>query len=234
MKIGIVVDQLVPGGVQKSAIREARELIKVGHQITLLVLIRRPYDYQYDDLIKNLKVVYISDFNPRFFRHPISIPYFAFLTHLHFINRFFVHYYTFFKDFDFLISHGTTTCITVSSISKHFQIPYLAFIWDPMLYIWNKVYSKTPLRFISPLIIYFIRRTERSFLNQATFVATPSKVHQRFIQDFYHIIPKVIYPGCDFPTANVPSHGLNILGYTRWEMAKNPELFIYLAKKMFI
>ncbi len=57
LRIAILIDQLVPGGVQKSAINEALELKKLDHQVTLFVLVRLNYFYQYEDLTRDLKVL---------------------------------------------------------------------------------------------------------------------------------------------------------------------------------
>jgi glycosyltransferase involved in cell wall biosynthesis len=231
LKIGILVDQLVPGGVQKSAIEEAKNLKTLGHEVILFVLIRLHYDYQYQDLSKGLKVVFLSDYNPRLFRRAIRITHFAFLTHLHLLNPFFAGRYTVLKKLDFIISHGTTTCITAQAISRKLKVPYMAFIWDPMIFIWDKVYSRQ-MRLLSYLVKPLIRHYERSFLNAAALVATSSRVHQQYIKNVYHVDPIIIHPGCFPPRTTPKKSGQLILGYTRWELAKNPDLFLWLAKKM--
>ena len=236
-KIGILIDQLVPGGVQKSAINEAANLIKLGYKITLFILVRQIYDYQYEDLIKGLPVVYLSDYNPRLFRKAIRLPYFFFLTHLHIFNPLFVKRYTPINKYDFLISHGTTTCITAAAISQKYNIPYLAYIWDPMLFILQKVYKPTMLRYLFIFFIPLIKYIEASFLRSAALVITPSQVHQKYIHHTYNINPKVVYPG-SYPSIDaikrLDKHNSRkfILAYTRWELAKNPYFYIWLAKKI--
>ncbi len=232
IKIGIIIDQLVSGGVQKSAIQEAKELKKLGHDVTLFVLVRLYYTYQYQDLSQGLKVIFLSDYNPIFFKRAYRIPYFAFLTHLHILNPFFARRYTMLKKLDFIISHGTTTCITAAAITKILKVPYMAFIYDPMLYILEKAYAKTPVRFFFPLIKPLTRYYERSFLISAALVVTQSKVHQNFIRENYAVDPIIIHPAC-VPVKHIPQKiSQDILGYTRWEMAKNPQLFLWLAKKL--
>jgi len=232
LKIGILIDQLVPGGVQKSAIREAKELIKLHHQVTLFVLIRQKYSYQYQDLIKGLKVVFLSDYNPILFHKPINIPYFSFLTHLHILSPFFVQRYTMLKNLDFIISHGTTTCITAAQISKKLHVPYLAYIWDPMIFILEKVYGKTLLKYFFLIIRPITQFYEQRFLNAAALVATSSKVHQKYIYDKYLINPIIIFPGCETIKNILKKTDNYILGYSRWELAKNPMLFLQIAQKI--
>lgn len=232
LRIGILVDQLVPGGVQKSAIEEAKSLKSFGHNVTLFVLVRYKYKYQYRDLSRGLKVIFLSDYNPWPFKKAFLIPYFAFLTHLHILNPFFVHRYKALKKVDFIISHGTTTCITAAAISKKLHIPYMAFIWDPMLFIWEKVYASKPVGFFSPVIKRLIYSYEQSFLTSAGIVATSSKVHQEFIKNVYHVNPFIIHPASIPPKKIPPKKDSFILGYTRWELKKNPQLFLWLAKKL--
>lgn len=232
LKIGVLIDQLVPGGVQKSAIEEAKNLKAMGHEVTLFVLVRLDYKYQYEDLSAGLKVVFLSDYNPKLFQQPLRIPYFSFLTHLHLLNPLFSHRYQILKQLDFIISHGTTTCITAQSISRKLKIPYMAFIWDPMIFIWEKVYTNTKLNYLSPLIKPLIRHYERSFLISAALVATSSRVHQQYIKNIYHVDPLIIHPGCIPPRKLPKKSNSYILGYSRWEMAKNPQLFLWLASKL--
>lgn len=230
LRIAVLIDQLVPGGVQKSAINEALEIKKLGHDATLFVLVKLKYPYQYNDLTKGLKVVYLSDFNPTFFKTPWRIPYFSFLTSLHLLNPFFAARYKILKKYDFMISHGTTTCITAAAISKKFRLNYAAFIWDPMLYILEKVYGNTPLKYIFPVLKIIIQIYERSFLLSAAIVATSSKVHKEFIKNRYQIDPIIIYPGCAVPKPAPKTKDMYLLGYTRWETAKNPSMFLELAR----
>ncbi len=232
LRIAILVDQLVSGGVQKAAIWEARELIKLGYQVTLFVLIKLKYDYQYEDLTDNLKVVYLSDFNPTFFKKAVHFPFFSYLTHLHLINPFFVYRYKFFKQYDLLISHGTTTCITAVAISRKYKLQYLAFIWDPLTFILEKIYGKhSVLKYFLKLILPIVKMYERDFLLGAALVVTPSKVHQKYLAKNYHVNPRVIYPGIEFGNTKRTRQGPYILGYTRWQLAKNPRFFLRLAQK---
>ncbi|OGD89262.1 hypothetical protein A3D81_00555 [Candidatus Curtissbacteria bacterium RIFCSPHIGHO2_02_FULL_40_17] len=232
LKIAILIDQLVSGGVQKAAIQEAKNLQKLGYTVALFVLVQLTYKYQYEDISEGLKVTYLSDHNPKLLRRAIRIPYFAFLTHLHLLNPFFAHRYKVLKKYDFIISHGTTTCITAAAISRNLQIPYMAFIWDPMIFILKKVYGKSLVRFFFPLIVPLVRYYERSFLTTAAIVATTSNLHKDFIKENYGVEPIIIHPGGISPDKIPSKTAARILGYTRWEMGKNPNLFIWLAKKL--
>lgn len=233
LHLGILVDQLVPGGVQRSAIQEARELKQLGHKVTLFVLVRHLNEPRSHDLARGIRVVYLSDYNPVIFNYPLRIPYFTFLTTLHILNPFFVYRYRkALSQIDFLISHGTTTCITAQAITRQLKIPYMAFIYDPMIYILEKVYGATPIRYLFPILKPLIRWYERGFLFSAALVATQSKVHQDFLKREYHINPRVIYLGHALKALVKQGRKHYLLGYTRWELAKNPHFFIRLAKAL--
>ena len=68
MKIAILIDLLVPGGVQKAAIEETKNLRSLGHDAQLFCLTRTNYDYQYQDLLQGLTIKYLADINPRLIR----------------------------------------------------------------------------------------------------------------------------------------------------------------------
>ena len=65
MKIAILIDLLVPGGVQKAAIEETKQLKSLGHDAQLFCLTRSRYDYQYQDLLKNLNIKKIVEGSAR-------------------------------------------------------------------------------------------------------------------------------------------------------------------------
>lgn len=60
MKIGILLRILWPAGAQKIAINEARELIRVGHDVKLYFLRSSEFGYRYDDLLCDLNYVVMS------------------------------------------------------------------------------------------------------------------------------------------------------------------------------
>jgi len=233
LKIAILIDLLVAGGVQKAAIHEAHELIKMGYTVTLFVLVRLKYDYQYEDISQGLTIIHLSDFNPSFFRRALRLPFFSFLTHLHLLSPYFVSRYHILKDYDFIISHGTTTCITAAAISKKWKIPYLAFIWDPLVFVLEKVYGQHfIIRKCIPFIKPLVEKYEKDFLYTAALVVTSSRVHQQYIMNKYSNNPLVVHPGMSTFSKTPPKSGRFVLGYTRWQLAKNPYFFLQLAKKM--
>ena len=232
MNIAVLIDLLVPGGVQKAAIEEVRNLRTSGHKAELFCLTRTRVDYQYEDLLKGIPVRYLSDRNPLFLQRAVKIPFFTFLTTNHLLSPFLAHRYRILKDFDLLIAHGTTTCPTALAVSRHFNVPYAAFIWDPMGFILHTVYRVTPLQYFSPLLDIIIRLVERRMLTNARLIVAPSSVHKRALQKAYGIQPIVIPPGHDFITKRKPGKRTYILGYSRWQKEKHPDFFLKLAQQV--
>lgn len=232
MKIGILIDQLVLGGVQKTALMEAKTLQKKGHQVTVLVLMRHNYTNQYADLTKNLKVRFLSDDYPYPLRRSFKFPIFSFLSTLHLLSPTLAPRVIRPKQFDLIISHGTTTCFTAQSLWQKLGIPYIAVVYDPMIYIFDKVYSKTPLRFLFPILAIITIAKERAFILNSLYTAVDSPVHQDYLKGVYNVIPEVIPLGCQ-PLKNPPKKlGTSILALSRWEKSKNPQLLLKLLQKI--
>lgn len=231
IKVAVLIDLLVPGGIQKAAIEEVKNLKSLGFKAELFCLVRKKYDYQYKDLTRNLKITYLSDFNPFPFKTTRKLPFFSFLTTNHLLNPLFVKRYQVLKQFNLIISHGTTTCFTARAVTKVFGIPYFAYIWDPMEFILNKIY-KNSLGFLYPAAKELVVKLETIIVRGAFLILTPSRVHQNYLKKSYRKRIEVIYPGYDF-FGRVREHRPRyILGYTRWQKEKNPDFFLKLAQKV--
>ena len=75
MKIVILVRILWSAGAPKKAIREAKELTQLGHQVELVFLRRSKQFNTYDDLLKDTKWKVITDYN-----NSILVPLYDYLT----------------------------------------------------------------------------------------------------------------------------------------------------------
>ena len=68
MKIGVLIDRLNVGGVEKIAIEEVRALIEAGHDAYLVVLRRKAVvENAFPDLLKDVPVIYLDDRLPSIF-----------------------------------------------------------------------------------------------------------------------------------------------------------------------
>src|SRR3989344_165039 len=152
LKIGILIDQLVAGGVQKTAIENVRTFNQLGHEAKLLVLMRRGYKKEFAPLVKSVPIEFLSDFYPKIFQPSIKFPIFAFFSSLHILSPFLAPMAIKKGEFDVIISHGSTTCFTAKAIKTRRKIPYVAILHDPMNYILEKVYSNSPLKPFFPIL----------------------------------------------------------------------------------
>lgn len=229
-KIAILIDQLIFGGVQKIAIEDARNFEKLGHEATLLVLMRKGANKNYKSYAKGVNVKFLSDSYPWPFSKSIKFPIFSFFSTLHILSPFLAPFNIKRGHFDIIVSHGTTTCFTAQGLKFFNNIPYIAFIHDPMNYILKTAYSNSPLRKLFPFMKPLLAYLEKKLIEQSEKVILDSKLHQEFISKTYKIKSIVLPAGTDIPKQITNNDKNYILAATRWEKNKNPELLLKLAK----
>lgn len=230
LKIAVLVDQLLPGGVQKAAIEEVKNLQKLGFETSLIILMRKGFEKKINYLLSGIKYEFLSDRYPKIFQKSFKFPIFKFLSTLHLVGPILAPLKVKRKEFDIIISHGTTTSLTTYSLAKFRHIPYIAVIHDPMIYILDKVYLKTALRFFFPIIKPIATFLEKLFLQAAHLCLVDSTVHAQFLKKTYKINPSVLYLGIN-PPKDLPSKiGDKILSFGRWDRQKNLDILLDLAK----
>lgn len=232
LKIGIVVDQLLAGGVQLAAIEQVKELNKLGHNATLLILMRKKYPTNFSYLVKRIPHRYLSDSYPLLFRRTLKFPIFSFLSTLHLMSPIFAPRVIKKENYDILVSLGTTTCLTTQAIYRKLKIPYIAIIHDPIVYILEKAYSQTNLRYFFPILKPLGRFFERSFVKDALDTIIISKVHYEYIKNNYNLPPKIIGFGTKTLDKIPKRRGKNLLSFGRWQNEKNPEFLLKLIKNI--
>ena len=174
LKIAILIDQLVPGGVQKDAAYEVSHLNKLGYQAKLIVLMRKGFHPNFLNFFPKIPIQFLSDRFPQLLKNSIKFPIFTFFSTLHLLSPYLAPKFIKRDEFDIIIAHGTTTCLTALSLWKKNRIPYIAIIHDPMEYILKTVYAKTPLRYffwlLSPILFYL----EKQIVKNAKIIAVVS------------------------------------------------------------
>src|SRR3990167_6910512 len=231
-KIAVFIDQLVLGGVQKTAIEDAKNLKKLGVDVTLLVLMRKGYDNKFKGFSKGVDIRFLSDSYPFFLKHSVKFPIFSFFSTLHVLSPFLAPFVIKKNEFDIIVSHGTTTCFTAQSIKFTKKIPYLALIHDPMNYILKVAYQNSSLRLLIPILKPFLKYLEKNLINDSEEVLLLSKLHQDYISKTYKT-KTTILPAATRVTYKLPRNYRNfILASTRWETNKNPELFLQIARQI--
>lgn len=232
LKIGIVVDQLLAGGVQLAATQQVKNLQKLGHDAKLLILMRKKYPVDFSYLVKDIPYQYLSDSYPRPLQKPIKFPIFSFFSTLHVLSPILAPRIIKEKDYDILVSHGTTTCLTTLTLSLTRKIPYLAVVHDPMVYILVKAYSHTSLKYFFPILKPLSRWAERSFVKEAVETVIVSKVHFAYLKKNYGVKPKILIHGAKTLSKIPKKRGNYLLSFGRWQKEKNPTFLLKLVKSL--
>lgn len=232
LKIGILVDQLLEGGVQKAAIEQVKELNKLGHDAKLLIQMRRNYSTDFSYLVKGVPYQYLSDLYPFPFNKTIKFPIFNFLSTLHLLSPILTPIFVKRGSYDLIVGWGSTTCLSAYTLHKFKGISYLAIIHDPFVYIMKKVYSGTFLRFLFPIIKFIAETLEGMVTKDSHATIIISNVHYDYIRETYGISPAIIPLGVDVPKVVPKSRGDTILSFARWQKEKNPEFILDLAREL--
>lgn len=232
LKIAVFVDQLVIGGVQKDAIEEVRVLRKMGYAATLVALMRKGFQKEFKKFLKGVPFEFLSDRYPKILQHSVKFPIFSFFSTLHVLSAYLAPLFVKKNEWDAVVAHGTTTCFTTITLSQKRQIRYLAVIHDPMEYILKKVYRNTLLRFFFSLLLPLLFLLEKAIIKNASEIAVNSKVHSAFLEKTYHIKPKVLTGGTTILTTLPKTRQNYLLGFSRWEKAKKPQLLLQILNKI--
>jgi len=232
LKIGVLIDQLSIGGVAKVAIEEVRYLKKLGYQADLLVLLRTGQKKKIKLTDNEITIKFLSDKFPAIFKKSFKFPFFSYFSSFHITSPFVIDRVIKKDDYDLIISHGTYTCLSAIRLLKKLNIPYIAYIWDPVTYIQKKVYSNTPLRILFPIlkpVSYFI---DNFIVKNSIAVITGSKVHYKNLKSFDEDKVFIVYPGCKNIKTYQNRREKIILSVTRWDSGKNPDFLLKIMKRV--
>lgn len=229
-KIAIFIDQLVLGGVQKDATEEVRMLRKLGFDAQLIALMRQGFKPEFKRIVKDISYEFLSDRYPKLLGRSFKFPIFSFFSTLHLLSPFLAPFFVKKGEWDIIVGHGTTTCLTTLSLKKTRSIPYVAVIHDPMEYILKQVYKETLLKaffgILSPLLFVI----EKAIIGNARSVMVVSRIHAPFIKKTYQIEPTILTAGAN-PLKKLPSRRQNfLLSVSRWEIGKNPLLLLKILE----
>lgn len=215
MKIGILIDELAPGGLQKTAIKECLELQKLGHTVTLLVLTARNSN-NFKDLTKNINVEFLDRRLSPKQRFSFKFPIFAYFSLFHITYSFLLPKKIKKDELDIIVAHGTFVCPTALSIKKHLNIPVVSFIWDPVSYILPKAYAQTPLKLFFPILLPLARFFDKKIIkgSDKVLASCPSNYAQE-------IVPAAFDGPETFPKDKDYTDGY-FLSVTKWNRGKNP------------
>lgn len=218
MTIGILIDYAISGGLQTAAIQEAKSLIKLGHQASIIVLSRSHLSPLFNQQAHPVPLVFLQPYS-------LKIPLFSFLSTAHFLSPFIAPFIL--TNFDLIISHNSTTTFTALALKLTRRIPYVAIVHDPLPYTLKKVYPKI-FSLITPLVSFL----EWLTLKQAAKIVIDSLFHQNLITNLYHITAHVVPLGVLPPPRPLSKLGNHILATSRWQKEKHPELLLKLLSQL--
>lgn len=233
MRIGILIDRLNVGGVEKIAIEQVRALRKLGEDAHLVVLREKAVVANaFPELLRDTPVIYLDKRLPRFLRLSFRFPVFHFFSSFHISYALFLPFVVERNEFDYLIVHGTYTCFTAGTIKKTRKIRFSAFVWDPISYILVRVYAK---KFLAP-VMWILKRTayliDKSLISSMDNVLVGGAAHNDFIKKISaRKNIEIIYPSVH-PLQKLTRKEDYILMVTAWKRGKNPEYIFEILRSL--
>ena len=234
MKIGIVIDQLNVGGVEKIAIEQVTALRNKKVNAKLIILKKKKLiDTTFDQLLKDVPIVYLDSRLPSILRFSFKFPVFYFFSSFHLSYPFLIPWIVKDNEFDYLFSHGTYTSFTVVAIKMIKGVHFSSFIWDPVGYILGRVYKDKFPKFILSFLLFLSRFLDSLIIRNADTVLVGGDAHNAYFKGLDEDVRIVtIPPSVDIIKRPVRQKAKYILTVTAWKRGKNPEYLIELIKKM--
>jgi glycosyltransferase involved in cell wall biosynthesis len=222
------MDKLVFGALPVIAKGEIRGLRRMGVNASLL-LIKRGIELQDREMDAVLTEV-LEDQSSLLSKMGLKIPGFSFFSAFHILAPLVATGFN--LCYDLLISHGTYTCFTAYSLKKTRDIPYVAYIYDPITYILRKVYSDESLRHLFPVLLPLGRKLDRLIVNSSEAVILLSKYHLSYFREVTDKPIHIVYPGTEVAERIPSERGGYLLAVARWEREKRPFFLLDVLKSL--
>jgi len=234
-RIGILIDRLTVGGVEKCAIEEVAALREMGVEATLLVLKRdRQLPVAFKDLLAPIPIVFLDDRLPRVLKLPWRVPGFYFFSFFHLIYAAALPARVRRHEWDVIVSHNSYTTFTASALSRFRRIPYVMFVWDPISEILQKAYPQGPIRWISPVLLRLARVLDRRLARGAKGLIAGSNSYLPLLRGLVDSSPHVtvIPPGCLPAGEPRQAAGDYVLAATSWKKGKQLEVLLHALARV--
>jgi glycosyltransferase involved in cell wall biosynthesis len=231
MKIGVLIDRLNVGGVEKSAIQEVKALRELGKDATLLVLSRKPVvEGAHQDLLGQVPVEYLDDRLPKFLRFTFTFPGFAFFSLFHITYPLLLPFVLKDREYDHIISHGSYTTLSAMGIKFLRGIPYSIYFWDPTNYIIKRVYTGKFPRSLLGVFAFFGRLIDRLLVISSDHVFVAGDTHNTYLHQY--VKPEkitVVNPGTPLGEP-LTDKDERVYMVTTWKEGKHPEYVFELLE----
>jgi glycosyltransferase involved in cell wall biosynthesis len=235
MRIGVLIDRLNVGGVEKVAIEEVRAFRDAGIDATLIVLSKKTVAKDaFKDLLVGIPIDYLDNRLPFFLKVSFKIPFFSFFSFFHISYPFLLPWFIKKKEYGILLSHNTYTSFTALTVSLWRAIPYAIFVYDPIEYIIRKAYRHGPIKWMSRPLCFVANSLDRLILNQAKLVFVNGTLHHNHLKKIMANDSKlVILPlGHDVSQKTPGIRGDYVLTATAWKQGKELETLLEVMKEI--
>lgn len=232
-KIGILIDRMNVGGVEKIALEEVRALRSLGKDAYLVVLKKRGVvENAFLDLRKGLPIIYLDDRLPFFLKFSFKFPIFHFFSFFHLSYPILLSFFLKKNEFDYLIVHGTYTAFSAILFKKIKGIRFSVFIWDPIGYILNRVYFRQ-LSFFRKFFIKIAKVLDKWIIDNSDVILVGGDAHNKYIRVLNSkVIIKTVFPSV-YPLKKISKKKEDyILMVTAWKRGKNPEYIFSLVERI--
>lgn len=232
-KVGILIDRLNVGGVEKIAMEQVRALRSIGLNAELVVLCQDPVvENAFEDLRKDLPIRYLDERLPKLLRSSFGFPFFHFLSSFHITYPVLLPFVVKKHEYAYLIPHGTYTTLSAITLKWFRKIHFSAFIWDPATYILERVYQPETNPFVFRILRTMTQMLDRLIVGQTDRVLVGGDAHNKAINEINPTKPiDVIYPAVH-PINTLRKKQPYILMATAWKRGKHPEFLVELAPKI--
>src|SRR2546427_5715884 len=132
LRVAVLIDRLVVGGVEKTAIEEVRGLRNLGIDATLIVLKRELVPAAFRERIAGIPVEYLDDRLPGFLRRSWRMPGVTFFSIFHMIYALAAPMRIYAGEWDIILVHNSYSAFTAWTLWKFRRIPYFMYVWDPV------------------------------------------------------------------------------------------------------
>ncbi len=234
MKIGVLIDRINVGGVEKVALEQVLALRKIGVDAELLVLTRNSLvSDAFSELQEKVPIVYLDDFLPSFCKFTFKFPVFNFFSLFHITYAFLLPFFIKKYSYSYIICHGTFTCFSAIGIKYILKIPFSAFIWDPIGYILLKVYKNDFNPLVFNLLVHLAYFLDKFIINSADEILVGGKAHNNYFKNLSQSVRITVIPPSVHPPDTMPKQKRSgILLVTAWKQGKNPEYITTILQKL--
>lgn len=232
MKIGILLDQIAPGSAPRILGAEVGYLKQMQHEAEGISIIDNRY--RFSDFLGNINVRFLDCEFPKIFDlFRFKFPFFSFFSAFHLTSSLLAPAVFRRKEYDVLVAHATYTCFLAKALARRKNIPYFAFIWDPISYILPKVYPiDSFLGHFFPILLPMGRYFDNYLVEDSLAIITCSHFHIPLLEKLTGKNIEVVYPGCD-PLKSIPEkRGDYILALDRWDIGNTPNKILDVLERL--